>query len=123
MPLTTPSPHRVFSPQRLTDAARHEMHRRGLTIADVAYCFRHGQRIHSGCCQFIFLRNKDIPSSDRSLSDARRRNGIVLRLDRRGRITRVLWNRRAGRWFRRPKYTVCPLHGSGRWHLHHARAR
>jgi hypothetical protein len=113
-PLAYRDPRR-FSPARLSSHSRAEMQRLALDLEDIRYTFTWGARLRSagGGRLFIVLRRKDIPPVDRALERVRRREGVVLHLDRHGWIVHIERDRRAFRRLRshrgepipRPRHT------------------
>lgn len=103
----TPSPlayrdPRRFSPARLSSHSLAQMQRLALDLEDIRYTFTSGTRVRSagGKHLFIVLRRKDIPIADRALERVRRRDGIVLHLDRHGWIVEIGRDPRAYRRLR-----------------------
>lgn len=99
--LTHRDPRR-FSVNRLSPHSWHRLQHLALSVEDVRYAFTWGTRVRSaqGNRLFVVLRGKDLPVADRALEAVRRREGIVLHLDRRGWIVEIERDRAAFRRLR-----------------------
>ena len=86
---------------RLASISGHAMVRlaqRNLSPSDIEYVFEHGRRVRNGKAMFVHLGKRDIPNTDRKLTQFSRLEGTVLVLDAYTgcHLTTAYRNRRSG---------------------------